>query len=361
MKLKLLDRFIIRTFLSTFFFTIGLFLSISVIFDLTEKVDDFIEKKATLRAIIFEYYLNFIPYFGNLFSPLFIFIAVIYFTSRLAYRSEIVAILSAGISFNRLLRPYLVAATLLAIGSFFLTGFVLPPANVKRLNFENTYINSAFVNTSQNIHFKLSKTGYAYMQSVSLQDSTGYRITLETIDNNLHLTSKLFAEKMVWQPKSKKWRIENGRIRLNNGSHESLRQFASIDTSLPISPKDFDRPNTDVSFMSNPQINNQITTMRQRGEEGIEFYEEKKYERYAFPFSTLILTLIGVSLSSRKVRGGIGLQIGLGIVISFAYILFMQFSGVLSIKASFPPLLGAWAPNIIFTALALYLAKRAPK
>jgi lipopolysaccharide export system permease protein len=357
----LLDWLIIRQFLGTFFFTLALFLSISVIFDLTEKVDEFIEHGATFKAIILDYYLNFVPYFGNLFSSLFIFIAVIYFTSRMAYRSEIIAMLCAGLSFNRLIRPYFFCAFVLACLSFVLTGYILPPANKKRIDFENTYVNSVFVNVSRNIHLKLNNQGYAYLESFNLADSTGFRFSLEHYDANGTLKSKLFADRIRWITATSSWRAESGYVRKMDGLRESIRSFPYLDTVLNMKPKDFGRPNTDVSNMSNTELATFINTKRMRGEEGLEFYLVKQQERYAMPFSTFVLTLIGVSLSSRKVRGGIGLQIGIGIVISFAYILFMQFTTVFSQQAGLPPWLGAWIPNLLFGSLAVYLAWKAPK
>lgn len=359
--LGLIDKFIIKQFLGTFFFTLALFLAISVVFDLTEKVDEFIEHGATLQVIFLDYYINFIPYFGNLFSSLFIFIAVIFFTSRMAYRSEIIAILSAGVSFTRLLRPYFICAFFLACLSFVLTGYILPPANKKRIDFENTYVNSVFVNVSRNIHLKLSPNTYAYLESFSVSDSTGYRFSLETFTPQGVLKSKLFSDRIRWDAPKKQWRIETGYIRRMNGLKESVQPFPFLDTILPMKPSDFGRPNTDVSNMSNGELARFIRTKRMRGEEGLEFYLVKQQERYAMPFSTFVLTVIGVSLSSRKVRGGIGLQIGLGILISFAYILFMQFTTVFSQQGGLPPLLGAWIPNLLFGGLALYLAIRAPK
>jgi lipopolysaccharide export system permease protein len=359
--LGIIDKFIIKQFLGTFFFTLALFLSISVVFDLTEKVDEFIEHGATMKNILFDYYINFIPYFGNLFSSLFIFIAVIFFTSRMAYRSEIIAILSAGVSFTRLLRPYFICAFFLACLSFLLTGYILPPANKKRIDFENTYVNSVFVNVSRNIHLKLTSNSYAYLESFNVSDSTGYRFSLETFTPQKALKSKLFADRIRWDAPKKQWRIETGYIRKMDGLQEKIQQFAFIDTVLPMKPGDFGRPNTDVSNMSNGELARFIRTKRDRGEEGLEFYQVKEQERYAMPFSTFVLTVIGVSLSSRKVRGGIGLQIGIGIVISFAYILFMQFTTVFSQQGGLPPWLGAWIPNLVFGSLAFYLAIRAPK
>lgn len=356
----ILDRFIIRKFLTTFFYTIAIFLSISVVFDISEKMDDLIANHAPLKVIVFDYYFSFIPYFGILFSPMVVFISVIYFTSKMAYDSEIVPMFSSGISFNRILFPYFIAAFILASLAYFANHWLVPDANKKRIAFENTYINSRFVNTSRNIHLQLDEQNYIFMDSYNNADSVGYKFALEKIVDD-RLVFKLRAEKIEWQSKLKKWRIKNYVARTNEPMEEKLTFGAVLDTAMNFSPMDFEEKIRNVVVMNSSELNKFIKEELAKGDDKVVFYQVEKHKRTAMPFATFILTLIGVSLASRKVRGGKGLHIALGILISFAYIVFMQFSTTLSTNAGFSPLLGVWTPNILFTVLAIYLLKAAPK
>lgn len=355
-----LDRYIIRKFLTTFFFTLGLFLAISIIFDVAEKIDDFIQNHLSIKTITIDYYLNFIPYFGILFSPMVVFISVIFFTSKMAYDSEIISILCSGISFHRLLRPYFIAALFLASLAYFANHWLVPSSNKKRLAFENTYINNPYVNTTRNIHLQIDDENYIYMENYNNLDNMGYKFALEKIIND-QLVFKLRGDRIQWINTTKKWRIFHYTSRTNDGMNENIFSGEQLDTFLNFSPKDFEEKVRNVEMMNSTELNQFIMDELARGADNIEFYLVEKYRRTAMPFATFILTLIGVSVASRKVRGGKGLHIAIGIFISFAYIVFMQFSTTLSTNTGFSPFIGVWIPNFLFSILGVYLLRKANK
>lgn len=360
MKIKIIDKYIISKFLTTFFFALGLIILIAIVFDVSEKIDDFLEKKAPLEAIVFDYYLNFIPYFANLFSPLFIFISVIFFTSKMASQTEIVAILSSGVSFRRMLVPYMVVAAILAALSFYLNGWVIPHSNKTRLAFENTYIKNPYVLKTRNIHRQIFPGQFIYFESYNTIDNIGFRFTYERF-NDGKLEYKLSSERLSWDTTKVGWRAENYMIREIDGMKESVRRGLHFDTTFSFDPEDFNRREIFIQSMDNKELNAHIAEKQMRGAEGIQFDEVEKYKRSSYPFATFILTIIGVSLSSRKVRGGIGIQIGLGILLSFTYILFMQVSTTFATNGNFPAILAVWIPNITYLVIAIYLLRTAPK
>jgi lipopolysaccharide export system permease protein len=360
-KLTIIDYYIIRKFLGTFFFAIILIICIAVIFDVAEKIDDFMEKKATLSGIIFSYYFNFIPYFAVLFSSLFTFISVIFFTSKMASNTEIVAILNSGMSFRRLMYPYLVSAAFLSAFSFLLSNFVLPHANKKRLEFEELYIHQNRYNYDKHdIHKQIEPGLFVYMQSFNNVSETGYKFSMEKYENE-KLVSKLMSDYIKWDSIKSKWTIYNCYIRKIDGLKETLIKKDKLDTTLSIKPDEFNHRDNFVDAMSLGELSQYIKTLRMQGSDNLTVFIIEREKRIAYPFSTFILTLIGVSLSSRKVRGGIGMHIGAGLGLSFGYILFMQFSSQFAINGTLSPMLAAWIPNIIFALISLYLYKIAPK
>lgn len=356
----ILDRYIIKKFLGTFFFSIALIISVAVVFDITEKLDDFIERDAPINAIIFDYYLNFIPYFANLFSFLFVFISVIFFTSKMASNTEIISILASGVSFKRFLLPYFISATVLAILSFYLNNFLIPDANKARLDFEEQYIRNQFKNDDKNIHIQLDDSSYAYLESYNNWANIGYKFSLETIKNG-EVTYKLISDYMQWDSTQSQWIVYNYYERYINGTKERLIQGRSKDTTLNISPEDFNKRDNSVGTLDYYALNEAIAREKFRGSQKAVYYELEKYGRLASPFATFVLTLIGVSIASRKVRGGIGVHIGVGLAISFTYILFMQVSETFATNGNFNPMLAVWIPNITFGLLAIYLLAKAPK
>lgn len=351
--LKTIDIYIIKKFLGTFFYAILLIISIAIVFDISENLDEFISKDVTVHQIIFEYYLNFIPYFANLFSALFTFIAVIYFTSKMAYNTEIIAILSSGVSYARLMRPYMIAAFLIAAFSFTLGAYIIPPANKKRIDFRSTYINSNRSYLERNIHRQVSPGVYIYMQSYNTTNDVGYKFTIEKFKNG-ELASKLTADYIKWDRENKRWVIHNYFIRDIDGYKEKITTGSSIDSTLNMKPEDYRVIKNVVETMTLPKLSEEIKDMKMRGVNSIT-YEIEKHKRISGPFSAFILTLIGASLASRKVKGGIGLHLGLGILLAFSYIMFMQVSTVFAISGSIPPALSAWIPNFMFGGLAVYL------
>jgi lipopolysaccharide export system permease protein len=360
MRLQIIDWYIIRKFLGTFIYAITLIILIVIIFDLSEKIDDFIEKKAPLYDILFVYYLNFIPYFINLFSPLFTFIAVIYFTSRMAFNTEIIAILSSGVSFYRLLLPYFLSAIILAILSVYLSNVMIPHANRKRLDFEEVYVRGQRQFRERDIHMQIRPGEFIYLESFNDRLNIGYKFSLERIEAS-ELNYKIMAERAEWIDSLATWRLRNYYIRKIDGLNETMITGNLKDTVLMFNPKDFIQNLRDMETMNFRELQDFIDNERLKGSENIKFYLVEKHRRIAFPFATLVLTLIGVSLSSRKVRGGIGLHLGIGLTLSFAFILFMQISTTFATNGNLPASLAVWIPNMFFAVLGAYLLKTSPK
>lgn len=358
--LKIIDIYIIKKYLGTFTLAIALIIGISIIFDISENVDDFISKNAPLKAIVFEYYLNFIPYFANLFSSLFNFIAVIFFTSKMAYDSEIIAILSSGVSYKRMMRPYLVAATIIASASWVLGNFIIPPATNARVKFRNTYVNKVIITSDKNIHRQLEPGLYIYMNSYNSSTDVGFKFSIEKFEDK-KLVSKLNSQSIKWDREEKKWVIRDYYIRDFNGDEEIITKGAEIDTLLRMKPSDFRKRLDMEETMDFVQLNNHIKDLKLRGVDNIVEFELEKHNRTASPFSTFILTIIGVSLASRKIRGGIGLHLGLGFLLSFSYIMFMQVSAVFANKGGMDPLIAVWIPNALYSIIAILLYRRASK
>jgi|WetSurSiteA1Bulk_404760.scaffolds.fasta_scaffold04745_3 lipopolysaccharide export system permease protein len=360
-KLNTLDWYIIRKFLGTFFFTIGLIVAIAVIFDLSEKIDDFLENNAPFHKIIFDYYLNFIPYFAVLFSPLFTFITVIYFTSRMAYNTEIIAILSSGVSFNRLLVPYFVSAFALTVFAFTLNNYVIPHANARKLAFEELYYhNSPKVVRQRNIHKQIEPGLYVYLENFNTMNNSGRRFSMEKFKNG-ELQSKLFADEISWDSTKAKWHLRNYYIRNFHKDTQTLTQGNSTDTIIALTPEEFRRRDNAVEAMNLGELNRFIKEQKLQGGPDIELYLIEKHRRFSFPFSAFILTLIGVSVSSKKVKGGIGMQLGIGLLISFSYIVFMQFSSQFAISGAFSPFIAVWIPNLLFAIISVFIYRLAPK
>ena len=362
LKVKLIDRYIIRKFLGTFFLSIVLILTIAVVFDFAEKIDNFMEKEAPARAIIFDYYANFVPYFGILFAPLFVFISVIFFTSKMAINTEIIAILNSGTSFRRMMWPYLLSAAVIAALTFLLTNFVIPTSNQKRMEFEDRYYRSASRKvTVENIHRQVFKNVYVFMGSFNPVSQRGQNFTIELFTEEGRLVSKLSAPTVTFDTISNKWSALNYTLREIADEEEIITRGTKIDTTLTISPNDFSRDPGFVGTMTYKELNDYIDLLRLQGSDELKLFLIEKHGRFANPFAVFILTLIGVSLSSRKVRGGIGMNIGIGLMLSFSYILFIQFASQFSLKGNLNPMLAMWIPNILYTFIAFILYKLAPK
>ena len=359
--LKKIDWYIIRKFIVTFFIALLLIIGIVIIFAISEKINHFVENKAPLHAIVFDYYMNFVPYFVNMFSPLFVFITVIFFTSRMAANSEIIAILSCGVSYRRMMVPYMVSALLIATLSLSLNLWIIPRANVKRINFEMKYIKHRNSLSSNNVHYQINPGKFVSVESFSSWNNTAYDFTLEDIENN-RLVKKISAEKAVWDSTLGGWRLKNYFIReYSEGLQDHVTTGAELDTVLNLTVTDFYRNKKTVETLPEEQLDKLIATQRMRGDANVMYALIEKQNRFALPFSAFILTLMGVSLSSRKRRGGIGLNIGIGIGLSFTYILFMRFSQMFVYSGALPPVVALWLPNVIFGVIAAVLYNRASK
>lgn len=359
-KINILDRYIIKKFIGTYFFALIIFIGIVIIFDVSEKIDNFVEKGAGLRAIVVQYYGNFIPYFMNMFSPLFVFISVIFFTSKLASHSEIVAILAGGVSFKRMLYPYFISALFIAIFSLALNLYVIPPANKVRLEFTDKYIKDKYINTNKDIHLQLSPGNYVYMESFNSWSNIANRFTLETIEGH-SIVSKLTAETAVWDTTFNGWRLYNYYIRESNNGSQKISQGYTKDTVINLTANDLNQRDNFVESYNYKELNDLIKTQKMRGDKRVMYAQIEKHTRFALPFSAFILTLIGVSLSAVKRKGGIGLNIGIGLVLSFSYILFLRFSQMFVHAGVLPPWIALWVPNMLYTLIAVALYRIAPK
>lgn len=355
MTVKTLDKYIIKKFLGTYIFAILLILAIIVMFDVNEKLDNFM--KAPLSATIFDYYLNFLPYMANQFSPLFTFIAVIFFTSKLADNSEIIAILSSGVSFRRLLIPYMVSAAFIAAFTFVLDAYVIPPANVKRINYQNQYVKNKGVDYGVNIQLQVAPGEIAYMSRFDNRMKSAYNFSLERFDDKV-LKSRLTATSAVYDTLYR-WTVRNYMIRDFNGMKEEITTGSRLDTIIPIEPRDFLIAQNDHEKMTTPELKEYIERQKARGVANIKSFEIEYERRFAMTAAAFILTLIGMSLSSRKVKGGMGINIGIGLVLSFSYILFSTVTSTFAISGYTSPRVAMWIPNMIYLIIGIYLYRKA--
>ena len=359
--LKRLDWYIMKKFLGTYVFAIALIISIAVVFDFNEKQDRFMSHDAPWSAIIFDYYLNFIPYFANLFSPLFVFIAVIFFTSKLAENSEIIAMFSTGMSFKRMLRPYMLSAAIIAVVTFGLGAYIIPKGSVTRINFEDKYYKSRKMNTARNIQLEVDSGVIAYIDRFENYSNTGYRFSLDKFKGK-QLVSHLTARSITYDTAAvHKWIVKDYMIREMDGMKEIITQGARIDTTLFMEPADFLIMKNQQEMLTSPQLSEYIDRQKQRGFANIKEFEIEYHKRIAMSFASFILTLIGVSLSSRKTKGGMGLHLGIGLALSFSYILFQTIASTFAVNGNMPPAIAVWIPNILYSFIAFYLYQKAPK
>lgn len=361
LRVKKLDWYIFKSFILTFFIALILIIGIVIIFDISEKIDDFVKNEAPLKAIIVDYYLNFIPYFINMFSPLFVFITVVFYTSRQAANSEIIAILSSGVSYRRMLMPYMAAAAIITGLSLMLNLYVIPKSNATRLEFEQTYVKKRSAAKTRNIHYQIAPGEFVYVESFSQWNKTAYKFTLENIEDN-RLVSKLSAESAQWDSTMDGWRLRRYVLRdYADGLEDRVQCGERLDTVIALKLSDFYFNEKTVQTLSIKNLNALIETQKMRGDSNVMYAEIEKNNRYALPFSAFILTIMGVALSSRKKRGGIGWNLGLGIGLAFTYILFMRFSQMFVYAGTMSVTIALWLPNVIFAIIAAILYKKAPK
>ena len=359
---KKLDWYIIRKFIGTYIYSILLIISISIVFDVHENLAKFAQYHAPLKAIVFDYYANFVPYFANLFSPLFVFIAVIFFTSKLAGNSEIIAMLASGISFKRLLRPYMLSCVLISALSFYLSAFVIPHGNVIRQNFETMYKNKKKNTAADNVMLHVDKGVVAYIQHYDNDHKHGYGFSLDKFHNK-NLVSHTTAMDIQYDTISDNkyhWTLIGWKTRRLQGLREQITQGAKKDTVLMMEPTDLVYSKGQQETFTLPQLEEYISKQQVRGSANVVQYQVEYHKRIAASFASFILTIIGVSLSSKKRKGGMGLYLGIGLALSFLYIMLQTVSSTFAIQANFPPMLAAWVPNIIFAVVAWFCYRHAP-
>ena len=356
---KTLDRYILGKFLGTYFMATILLLAIIAMFDITEKLDAFLT--APLKETLFDYFLSFLPYFANQLSPLFVFISVIFFTSKMAGNSEIIAILASGVSFRRLLRPYMVGAAVIAALTFVLSNYLIPPTNARRIDYTNKYVRNKRVDSGVNIQLQVKPGVVAYFGRFDNTNKTGYRFSLDKFDGKT-LVSRLTAQTVTYDStKTYRWTVHDYMIRDFKGMREHVTHGNSLDTVISIEPKDFLISVNDQETLTTPQLSDYIEKQKMRGVANIKAFEIEKEKRYAATAAAFILTLIGMSLSSRKVKGGMGLNIGIGLGLSFSYILFSTVTSSFAISGLTTPFIAMEIPNVVYLAIGIYLYRRASK
>ena len=360
--LGILDWYIIKKFIGTYIYAILLIISIAIVFDFNENLSKFTQYHAPWRAIIFDYYANFIPYYSNLFSPLFVFIAVIFFTSKLAGNSEIIAMLAAGVSIKRLMRPYMLSCVVIAGLTFYLNSFVIPHGTVIRQNFETLYRNSKKNTSAEDIQLFVAKNTTAYIQNYDDQYKRGYGFSLVKIKNKKivsHLTAMEIQYDTIADSKYH-WKLSNWKIRTLKGLKEHIQSGATKDTVLLMEPTDLVYSKGQQETFTSPELLDYISKQTSRGSGNVVQYEVEFHKRIAMSFSSFILTIIGLTLSSRKRKGGMGLSLGIGLALSFSYIMLQTVSATFAIQDNTPPMLAAWIPNIIFAIVAYFCYRHAP-
>ena len=360
--LKILDWYIIKKFIGTYFYSIALIISISIVFDINENLAKFTQYHAPLKAIVVDYYMNFVPYFANLFSPLFVFIAVIFFTSKLAGNSEVISMLAAGVSFKRLMRPYMISAAIISVMTFFLGAYVIPKGTIIRQNFETMYKNKKKNTSAENVQLQVGKGVIAYIQHYDNNLKKGYGFCLDKFEDK-KLVSHMTASEIQYDTISDSkyhWKARNWRIRQLKGMRETITSGSVKDTTIMMEPTDLVFSKGQQETFTSPQLKDYISKQIDRGSGNVVQYEVEYHKRIATCFASFILTIIGASLSARKRKGGMGLYLGIGLALSFSYILLQTISSTFAINANTPPMLAAWIPNILYFIIAYFCYKKAP-
>lgn len=358
--MKTLDRYIIGKFLATFVFTLGLFSLIAIFIDLSEKIDDFLKKKPSAMVVIFDYYIYFLPYFFGMFSPIFVFLSAMFFNSKLAQNSEIIAILNSGINYKRFLKPYLMAAAILAITFIFLNTYLIPICDKKRYEFEEEWIRDKKTTQSNNLSYVIDKKSIIHLESFNYLDSSGTNFSIEHFENN-QIKQRVFAHRIKWNQDKNLWQLEFFQRRIFNGKSEVVEKGKSLDTTINIKPEEFIIKTKFISSMTNSELNAYIRKETEKGSPGINKHYVELYKRIASPMSFFVLTLLAVAISSRKTRGGTGIHLGIGIFLTFTFLLATQVFNTLGFTNVMPPAIAVWIPNVLFLLVALYVVKTAPK
>ncbi|WP_299248783.1 LptF/LptG family permease [uncultured Cytophaga sp.] len=359
--MKKLDLYILKKFLVTYFFVVLMLMLVITVIDITEKMEDFMKNELSAGFVLVEYYFAFIPYMANLLSPITIFIATIFVTANLAARTEIIAMLSSGMSLMRIMYPFLIGSIIIGLLVFYMAGWLIPQGNKSRIEFEKKYIKSTYYFSGKNVHIKTSPTTYVYLESYNSMMDIGYQFTLEKVVGN-KLVSKLKAGRIHWIDSIQKWHMDQYFIRsFDNNGMESIQYGKEKDTILTITPKDFEDTYMLFETFNMQELEHQIDELKARGAENIDTYIVEKYQRYTYPFSVIILTLIGVIAASRKSREGAGLPIAFGFLLAFVYIIFMITSRSLANVGGIGPLLASWIPNLVFIVIGTVMYRYVPK
>ena len=359
--MKKLDWYILRKFIGTFFLALFLIVCVAIVFDISEKIDNFIDHGASVSDIILKYYLNFIPNFANLFCALFVFISVIFFTSKMAGKSEFIAMFASGISKFRLLQPYFIGGLIITGFSFFLGYFLIPDCNKERLAFEEKYVSRSNSRVSSfNIHRQLEPEMYFYIESYNREHNVGLRMSLEKFEG-VTLKSKMTADMLQWDNEKQIWKAKDYCIRTFSDGKESIETGAVKDTAIRLTPEDFFKKTTTVEALNSKELREYIAEQKLSGTSAVISSEIELYNRMASPFSTFVLTIIGFALSVKKRRGGMGVNIGIGMLLSFSYILFQRFSTTFALSGMLSPMLAVWVPNFIFALIAVVVYLTAAK
>lgn len=335
--MKTIDKYILKKFLSSYIFVVLIIVAIICIIDLTEKNDNFLRNNLGLKDIL-GYYADFIPYIASFISPITVFIAVIFITARMAGHTEIIAILASGVSFRRFMVPYFIGAIIIAMANFYLGGWVIPDSNKSRVEFEKKYVKKPFVYDERNIHRKVAPDSYFYLQSYNNNSNIGYRFTLETIVDG-KLLNKLSGQNIQWDPELEKWKVKNWVYREFEELGEKVTKGTELDTVISITPKDFENAYRLNETLRMDELNEYIDLLKMRGADDVKLFEIEKYIRYMTPFAAIILTFIGLIVSSRKTRGGAGFQIAFGFLLAFVYILFFTLSRSVALAGAINPIL----------------------
>ena len=378
--MKLLDQYILKRFLSKFVFVVLILLAVVTVIDLTDKMDKF-AKAGVTSAQIAAYYVDYVYWIGSFITPITIFIATVYVCAQMAGRTEIIAILSSGVSFRRMLVPYFIGAAIVAAVSFVLNGWIIPNSNKRRLAFEVQYLKTRFYFDKRNIHMQVASNVYLYLQSYNNISNVGYNFSIEKFEDN-RLVEKLTASHIEWDTTKQKWRLHDYKIRKVDRifetaslpesipgfsttksitSNDSIVSGTTLDTALVIHPKEFESDYRKFDGMSLKELRRYIRTLKDRGSSGVEAYQVELHTRYSSPFTIFILVFMGVIVSSRKSRGGTGVQIAIGFVLSFIFILFFTLFRTFAEAGSMPPQISVWIPNIIFGAISLFMYKYVPR
>lgn len=361
--IKRLDWYIIKKFVGYYFFSIALIITIAIVFDFNDNLQKFTEYHAPARAIIFDYYANFVPYFANLFSALFVFVAVIMFTSKLAGNSEIIAMLASGVSFKRLLRPYMITCIFLSALSYTLSAYVIPHGTVIRQNFETMYKNKKKNTSAENVQLQVDRGVIAYIQHYDNNSKKGYGFCLDKFQEK-KLVSHLTASEIQYDTISDSkyhWKLTNWKVRRLQGMKEKITSGMNKDTLITMEPTDLVYSKGQQETFTSPELKDYISKQINRGSGNVVQYKVEYHKRIASSFASFILTIIGVSLSSRKRKGGMGKALGLGLALSFGYIMLQTVCATFAIQANFPPMLAAWLPNIIYAFVAYFCYRKAPR